>query len=132
MRSCIFDSTHRVFAGLMSISVKHSDCRVAFLLVVFTLTSFLQGRAADWPQFRGPNRDGVSTETGLLKDWPSGGPRLVWKSTGLGGGYSTVSVVGDRLFTAGDSGEASLVLALNTADGKQVWSAKLGKSGAAG
>jgi outer membrane protein assembly factor BamB len=115
----------------MSISDKHFGCRVAFVLV-FTLTSLLPGFAIDWPQFRGPNRDDVSTETGLLKDWPSGGPRLVWKSTGLGGGYSTVSVVGDRLFTSGDTGEASMVLALNSSDGKQVWSAKLGKSGAPG
>jgi outer membrane protein assembly factor BamB len=106
--------------------------RRAGLLVAFTFTSVLIGFAADWPQFRGPNRDGISTETGLLKDWPSGGPRLVWKSKGLGNGYSTVSVVGNRIYTAGDTGEASMVHALNTADGKQVWSAKLGKPGAPG
>jgi len=88
--------------------------------------------AADWPQWRGPNRDDISTETGLLKDWPSGGPRLVWKSTGLGAGYSAVSVVGDKLYTAGDVNDASLVLALSNNDGKQVWAGKFGKPGAPG
>ena len=88
--------------------------------------------AADWPQFRGPNRDGISAEQGLLKEWPAGGPKLVWKTTGLGAGYSTVSVVGDRLYTSGDTPASSLVLALNASDGKQVWAAKLGKPGAPG
>jgi hypothetical protein len=50
--------------------------------------------AADWPQWRGPRRDAISTETGLLKEWPSGGPPLVWKAKGLGAGYSSVAVVG--------------------------------------
>ena len=53
--------------------------------------------AGDWPQFRGPNRDGVSTETGLLQSWPADGPPLAWTAKGLGGGYSTVSVAGDRV-----------------------------------
>jgi len=88
--------------------------------------------AGDWPQFRGPNRDGVSTETGLLKELPSGGPPLVWKATGLGVGYSTVSVVGDRIYTIGEDANASAVIALNGADGRQFWSAKLGKPGAPG
>jgi len=88
--------------------------------------------AADWPQWRGPNRDDISTETGLLKDWPAGGPHLVWKTTVLGAGYSGISVVGDRLYSAGDIGDASEVLALSAADGKQVWATKFGKSGAPG
>ncbi|HWH69548.1 MAG TPA: PQQ-binding-like beta-propeller repeat protein [Candidatus Sulfotelmatobacter sp.] len=90
------------------------------------------GLAADWPQFRGPNRDGISQETGLLKDWPEAGPRLVWKTTGLGNGYSTVSIEGNRIYTTGDSSNSSFVIALNLADGKQVWTAKLGKPGAPG
>jgi outer membrane protein assembly factor BamB len=88
--------------------------------------------AAEWPQWRGPNRDDLCTETGLLKDWPAGGPPLVWKATGLGSGFSTVSVVGDRIYTIGDKGESSWVIALNLADGKPAWSSKLGKSGAPG
>ncbi len=88
--------------------------------------------ASDWPQWHGPNRDAVSTETGLLKDWPAGGPRLVWKTTGIGDAYSTVSVVGNRIYTTGDRADGSYVVALNAEDGKPVWAAKLGKSGAPG
>ena len=63
--------------------------------------------AADWPQFRGPNRDGVSKEKGLLQSWPADGPPLTWTAKGLGGGYSSVSVAGDRIYTLGDKGNKS-------------------------
>ena len=86
----------------------------------------------DWPQFRGPNHDDVAPETGLLQDWPAEGPPLVWKATGLGDGYSGVAVVGGRIYCAGDKGDSSFVVALNAADGKLVWSAKLGKAGPGG
>ncbi|MBN2506550.1 MAG: PQQ-like beta-propeller repeat protein [Verrucomicrobia bacterium] len=88
--------------------------------------------AADWPQWMGPQRDGLSPESGLLQSWPAGGPPLLWKATGLGGGFSTVSVVGDRIFTAGDQQDANYVLALSRADGRVLWTAKLGKAGAPG
>jgi outer membrane protein assembly factor BamB len=88
--------------------------------------------AADWPQFRGPNYNNISTETGLLKQWPSEGPPLVWKATGLGDGYATVSVAGNRIYTAGDKGESSFVTALDAATGQSAWSAKLGKPGPVG
>ena len=105
---------------------------VYFLALVASLTVASLATADDWPQFRGPNRDDVSAEHGLLKDWPAGGPRLVWKATGLGAGYSTVSVVGKRIYTSGDDSNTSLVLALDADGGKQVWAAKLGKPGAPG
>lgn len=88
--------------------------------------------AADWPSFRGAGRDGKTQETGLLKQWPDGGPPLAWKNTGIGKGYSGVSVVGGRIYTSGDQPESSYVYALNLKDGKQVWAAKLGKPGAMG
>src|SRR5213593_2231267 len=65
-------------------------------------------RSRDWPQWRGPKRDAVSTETGLLKQWPAGGPKLLWKSNkgkgskSVGTGYSSISIAGGRIFTAGD------------------------------
>lgn len=59
-------------------------------------------RAGDWPQWRGANRDGKSTDTGLLKSWPENGPTLAWKMTGLGRGFAGVSVAGDRIYTMGD------------------------------
>jgi len=94
----------------------------------------VQGAApsGDWPQWRGPQRDDLSTETGLLQEWPTGGPPLVWHVTELGGGYSGVSLAGGRIFTMGEKGEASYLLALNRADGKLHWSTKVGKAGAPG
>jgi outer membrane protein assembly factor BamB len=88
--------------------------------------------ASDWPQWRGPNRDAASTETGLLQDWPAGGPPLVWKANGLGLGYSTIAVTQGRIFTVGDKGQESFAVALKVDDGKEVWSTKLGKAGAPG
>lgn len=81
--------------------------------------------AADWPQWRGPNRDGVSPETGLLKSWPKGGPPLAW-ATDLGGvGYSSPVVVGDRLYATAaedpDNGQKEYAVCLSVKDGKQIW-----------
>ena len=83
-------------------------------------------RATDWPGFRGPTRDAISTEAGLLQEWPASGPPLAWKATGLGVGFSSVAVVGERLYTIGDRDGAQQVLALQRADGSLLWSAKLG------
>ncbi len=74
-----------------------------------------------WPQWRGPNRDGLSTETGLLKQWPEGGPKLLWKATGLGEGMAPVSVAGGLLFTVGYRQDSEFVTAIDGA-GKIVWS----------
>jgi outer membrane protein assembly factor BamB len=80
-------------------------------------------RAADWPQWGGPNRDGVSPETGLLKEWPKGGPKLLWSVDTLGQGYSAPAVVGDRLYVLGTSGTDEVLLTLDAATGKPVGSA---------
>lgn len=76
---------------------------------------------ADWPQWRGPNRDGISKETGLLKQWPEQGPPLVWKATGAGVGYSSMSVANGRLYTMGLRGDKEFVIAFDLATGKEVW-----------
>ncbi|HXG23497.1 MAG TPA: PQQ-binding-like beta-propeller repeat protein, partial [Chthonomonadales bacterium] len=78
--------------------------------------------AADWPQWRGPDRTDVSRETGLLKSWPEGGPRLVWTARGLGGGYSTPSIARGRIFGMGYIDEKETVWALEESTGKMVWS----------
>ncbi len=86
--------------------------------------------AADWPQWRGPNRDGVSTETGLLKEWPKDGPKLLWQLKDVGEGYSTPSVVGGRLYLISNTGmDNEYVEALDVANGQKVWSTKIGKVG---
>ncbi len=86
--------------------------------------------AGDWPQWRGPERNGISSETGLLKEWPKGGPKLVWQAKDIDFGYSTPSVVGDRIYLLSNKGmDDEFVQALSTADGKRVWSRKIGAVG---
>src|SRR4051794_39185652 len=85
--------------------------------------------AKDWPQFRGAARDNVSKETGLLKEWPKQGPPLAWTGTGIGDGHSSVAVANGRIFTSGREGDAVYAFALNEADGKALWKAKVGELG---
>jgi outer membrane protein assembly factor BamB len=82
--------------------------------------------AADWPQWQGPDRTRISKETGLLKEWPASGPPVVWTATGLGSGYGSMAVAGDRVFVQGARGRNSVVIALNRADGKELWAKALG------
>jgi len=82
--------------------------------------------AADWPQWRGPQRDGISRETGLLNEWPSGGPRQIWQTKGLGQGYSGLAIAQGRLFTQGQSADGQFVLALDIATGKRLWETPTG------
>jgi outer membrane protein assembly factor BamB len=88
-----------------------------------------QGNSGDWPQWRGPDRTGLSRETGFLKAWPAAGPRLVWSAGSLGTGHGTIAVKGDRVFVQGSDGKQSSVASLNRADGKPVWSRVLGPAG---
>src|ERR1043166_1403795 len=86
--------------------------------------------ADDWPQWRGPQRDGISKETGLLKEWPKEGPKLNWKASDLGSGYSTPAVVGERLYLlANESMESEFVQAHAVKDGKRAWRTAIGKVG---
>jgi outer membrane protein assembly factor BamB len=104
---------------------------IAKLTVGFTIL-FLSSivRADDWPQWRGPQRDGVSQEKGLLKEWPATGPKLIWHVTDLGSGFSTPSVVGNRLYLLSNNGtQDELVKALSAIDGKPIWSTRIGRVG---
>jgi outer membrane protein assembly factor BamB len=85
--------------------------------------------AADWPQWRGPKRDNVSTETGLLKTWPEKGPKLLWIYRNAGLGYSGPAIVGDRLYTMGTRDGTEYLIALdlkNSAEPKEAWAVKVG------
>jgi hypothetical protein len=93
---------------------------LALLLFSFWITAKTEV-SGEWPQWRGPRRDGISTETGLLKQWPPDGPPQAWKANGLGNGYSTVSITKGRLFTMGLKGNREFVIALDAADGKPLW-----------
>ncbi|MFM7149909.1 MAG: PQQ-binding-like beta-propeller repeat protein [Gemmataceae bacterium] len=86
-------------------------------------------KGADWPQFRGPNRDNHSADKNLLQKWPSEGPKLLWKAQGVGQGFSSVSVVGKQVFTMGDRGADCMLFCLSRDDGKILWSTRVGASG---
>jgi outer membrane protein assembly factor BamB len=108
-------------------------CNVMAWALVLTLLSVVARAADEWPQFRGANYDDISADTGLMKQWPSQGPPLAWKITGIGLGYSGVSIGKGRIYTMGDIKDSgSFVYALNEADGKILWSAKVGDAGAPG
>src|ERR1700752_743271 len=92
------------------------------IVLVFAMAGQVMAQAgANWPQWRGPNRDGVSKETGLLKQWPAEGPPLVWKAIGAGRGYSSFSVANGRLYTMGLRGDREFLVAFDIATGKEAW-----------
>ena len=86
--------------------------------------------AADWPQWRGPERTGVSNESGLLRHWPAGGPNLLWQVNDLGDGYSTPAVAGTRIYLMSNHGmDNEFVQALSTENGKVIWTTRVGNVG---
>ncbi len=93
-------------------------------LLLFASIPFLG--AADWPQWRGPDRSGISKETGLLKQWPKQGPPLAWTFRNAGMGFSSFAVVKDTLYTLGTRDQDEIVIALNAQEGKELWTAKIG------
>jgi outer membrane protein assembly factor BamB len=95
------------------------------LAACLVLAAPAAAQEANWPTFRGADRTGHSPDRGLLKAWPAGGPKLAWKAKGLGKGYASVAVWGDKLYTLGDSPDCNLIC-LNAADGKELWRLKVG------
>jgi len=87
----------------------------------------LGGQTPDWYQWRGPNRDGKSPETGLLKAWPAGGPPLAWRTAGAGIGFSSLSASGGRLYTLGGRSDREYVIAFDAATGRRVWETAIGR-----
>ena len=92
------------------------------LVLGLTLSVF----AADWPQWRGPNRDGVNLEKGLAAEWPEGGPKLLYKATGVGAGFSSVVIADDTVYTLGDLEDACYLFALDL-KGKHKWKSRIGE-----
>ena len=91
-------------------------------IIILGLSAEIAAQAGgNWPQWRGPNRDGISTETGLLKQWPADGPPLVWKIAGAGTGYSSLAIANGRIYTMGLRGDREYVIAFDVATGKQAW-----------
>jgi outer membrane protein assembly factor BamB len=101
-------------------------CTALSLLLGLTVS----GTAADWPQWRGPTRDGIARETGLLREWPASGPKLLWQVKDAGGGYSTPALAGKRLYLLGNRGlDDEFVQARNAMTGDLLWSTHLGRVG---
>jgi outer membrane protein assembly factor BamB len=85
--------------------------------------------SGDWPQWRGPNRDAVSKEIGLLSDWPEAGPPLLWTASGLGRGMSSVAVADERIYTMGKRDKGVCLIALAAENGDEIWSTPFPGSG---
>jgi hypothetical protein len=101
--------------------------RTRFPVGVLLLALFASAAAADdWPQFRGPKRDGVSTEKGLLASWPKDGPKLVWSFKNAGLGFSSLAIASGKLYTLGTRDKDEIVLCLDATSGNEQWTAKIG------
>src|SRR5688572_16696282 len=99
--------------------------RLAALPGVLIITGFGAANAADWPQWRGIERTGQSKESGLMKSWAEGSPKLVWTSRNLGEGHATPSVAGGRIYALGLRGEDEVAFALDEKTGSEVWATKI-------
>ena len=103
---------------------------LCFSTVSVTRLANLSTSTSEWPQWRGPERNGISPESGLLKQWPKEGPKLLWQVNGIGDGYSTPSVVGARIYLMSNRGmENEFVQALSTQNGKPIWTTRVGNVG---
>lgn len=94
-------------------------CLMFFLLA--ESSAQVPSKPGDWPQWRGPKRDGISLDTGLLKEWPADGPPVVWQVDSVGVGYSSIAVKDGRIFTQGDLNGVEHVIALDAKEGKTIW-----------
>ncbi len=101
---------------------------IFFLLFVLNISTvtYAVGNTS-WPSYHGPQRDNLSTDTGLMQTWPQDGPELLWTATDIGHGYSSISVAEDRIFTAGMIKKQTYVTALDLS-GKQLWQRLNGRS----
>jgi len=104
----------RSFAGLKLVA--------GIGLIICTLSVY----SADWPQWRGPDRNGKSKESSLLDQWPEGGPSLLWQSKGMGAGYSSMAIANGRIITMGDIGEKQYVIAADQKNGAILWKTAVG------
>lgn len=94
------------------------------LLLVGTLILPPQLSAADpapWPQWRGPTRNGIVRETGLLPDWNKRKPELLWMAEGMGNGYASLSIAEGKIYTSGNMEEGQAIVAVDQADGQLIW-----------
>ena len=101
--------------------------RFLAVLPLFTVSAF--SATADWPQWRGPNRDGVSAETGLLKEWPADGPKLAWQAKGIGKGMGSVAIQGGKIFVLGQRKGGQFVAAYDVVTQRELWASRVSEKG---
>ncbi|MAR12532.1 MAG: polyvinylalcohol dehydrogenase [Blastopirellula sp.] len=100
--------------------------RLTGILIFFTVCPcFAEDR--NWPQFRGPDRNSISTETGLLKSWPEGGPKRTWMFTNAGRGYSSFAISDGKLLTMGSRDGKEQLIAIDANKGTELWQADVGE-----
>jgi len=85
--------------------------------------------SVDWHQWRGPRRDGISSEIGLLDQWPSAGPPVAWQTGGLGNGFSSIAIADGRLYTTGKRGDDTNLIARDVNTGQRLWETWIGRGG---
>lgn len=124
--------THRAPCSSGVTTLLRISLAVASTLIA-TIPSLLSAADAtkDWPTFRGPGRTATSPDTGLMQQWPEGGPPLVWQSTGAGRGHASLAIAGDRIYTLGDGSSLAddkdeYLLCFDRQNGKPVWKTKAG------
>ena len=101
------------------LKVKGTNIYLLYLpLIIF---GAFAAQAADWPQWRGLHRNGISPETSLLEEWPAGGPALLWKAKGLGEGYASLAAADGRVFTQGQHDDQPYVVAFDEQTGQKLW-----------
>ncbi|WP_146513469.1 outer membrane protein assembly factor BamB family protein [Rubripirellula amarantea] len=105
---------------------------LCLLVAVITPASDLFAGDADWPQWRGPQRDGHAAPQELLESWPEQGPRLKWTFTQAGRGYSALAVVDDRIYTMGSDEENCYAYCIDFKSGKEMWKTAVGKASTSG
>jgi outer membrane protein assembly factor BamB len=106
-----------------------SRCKLGLLISLAGLAAGgMPAAAEEWPQFRGPQRDGKSSETGIIKNWENHPPKLLWMAEGSGEGYASLSCVGGRIYTTGNLKDGQGVVAMDAKDGKVLWSTVLTES----
>lgn len=108
-----------------------SHFRMSLLLICIGSVTPLYGQVpyqiGDWPQWRGPEANGISQETGLLKEWPEGGPKVLWQVETVGVGYSSIAVKGNRIYTLGDLDGVEHVICLDATSGSTLWEKQPGE-----
>ena len=104
-----------------------SPLRFVAVLPLFATTAF--SAIPDWPQWRGPNRDGVSAESGLLKEWPADGPKLAWQTKGIGKGMGSVAIHGGKIFVLGQRKDGQFIVALDLATQRELWATRVSAGG---